>query len=634
MKYIKGFVLFILLFKVHSSIAIESVDFKNIPENLKIDANAIIRFDKTEFEVVSEKKGILNKKFSVTVLNKNGDEFANLYVYYDKFIKVSDIKGTIYNSNGELLRKIKSKEIIDQSISQGSNLFDDNRVKYIELFEKSYPYTVEYEYTLIFDGFISIPGWKPVYDYNVSVEKSEYLLKVDSSYRFHYKTINCSKDPVVTQYLNQSQYLWSIENFNAITSESFSPAFSEITPTIYIAPYKFFFDGSWGSQENWEDYGRWVYDLLKGRDKLSEETLQKINLLTKNIDNPIDKTRVIYEYMQSKTRYVSIQLGIGGFQPFSALDVDQYGYGDCKALVNYTKALLKGVGIDSYYTEVYGGRQKRKFYIDFPGISQTNHIILCVPFEKDTIWLECTDQKQPFGYLGTFTDDRYAILITPEGGKLKITTNYDNDVNTQNRTIHAKLNNDLGLIADISSTLSGIQYDNISDQLLKSSEDQKKHLYRSINSNNFTINSFNYHSEKEMIPTIRENLNLFIKDYSTTSGKRIFLTLNILNKQEYIPKKTKQRKNDIVINNSFIDTDTIYYEIPPEYKIEYIPDSTLIESVFGTYKSSIFRENNKITYIRVNRINKGIYSPELYNDLIDHYTKISKADNQKVIFVQ
>lgn len=634
MNYLKGLILFVFLFKGYNSIATENIDFKNIPENLKIDANAVIRLDKTEFEVVSEKKGVFSRKFSVTILNKNGDEFADLYVFYDKFTKVSDIKGTIYNSDGILLRKIKSKEIIDQSISQGSNLFDDNRVKFIEVFEKTYPYTVEYEYTITFEGFISIPGYRPVNDFNISVEKSEYLLKVDSSYRFHYKALNYSKDPEVTQILNQKQYLWSIENFNAITSEPFSPAFSEITPTVYIAPNDFFFDGTRGNQENWTNYGLWVYGLLKDRDKLPDETIQKIKLLTKDISNPIEKTRIIYEYMQSKTRYVSIQLGIGGFQPFSAMDVDQYGYGDCKALTNYTKALLKEVGIDSYYAEVYGGKQKRKFYDDFPGTSQTNHIILCVPFEKDTIWLECTDQKQPFGFLGAFTDDRYAILITPEGGKLKKTTNYDSDVNTQNRTIQAKLNNDLSINAEINTIFSGIQYDKSSQQLLKGYDEQKKYLYRSLNLNNYLINSFAYSQEKKIIPSVKEDINLLVKNYATTSGKRVFLPLNMLNKQEFIPKKTKSRKGEILINNSFVDSDTIYYEIPVDYKIEYLPDSTIIESKFGKYESYIIQENNLIKYIRVNRMIKGSYLPDLYNDLIDYYTKISKADNQKAIFVQ
>ena len=59
--------------------------------------------------------------------------------------------------------------------------------------------------------------------------------------------------------------------------------------------------------------------------------------------------------MQNNTRYISIQLGIGGWRPFEAAYVASKGYGDCKALSNYMYSLLKEAGILSYYTLVKAG---------------------------------------------------------------------------------------------------------------------------------------------------------------------------------------------------------------------------------------------------------------------------------------
>jgi hypothetical protein len=56
---------------------------------------------------------------------------------------------------------------------------------------------------------------------------------------------------------------------------------------------------------------------------------------------PIMKAKLIYDYVQQKSRYVSIQVGIGGWKPMDASDVDRLGYGDCKGLTNYTKALWR-----------------------------------------------------------------------------------------------------------------------------------------------------------------------------------------------------------------------------------------------------------------------------------------------------
>ena len=126
----------------------------------------------------------------------------------------------------------------------------------------------------------------------------------------------------------------------------------------------------------------------------------------------------LYEYMQNKTRYVSITVGIGGFQPFDAATVDRLSYGDCKALSNYMKSILEVAGISSRYTLVYAGENNQDIKTTFPS-SQFNHVILCVPMEKDTIWLECTSQRKPFNYLGSSTSNRQALVIDENGGKLR-----------------------------------------------------------------------------------------------------------------------------------------------------------------------------------------------------------------------
>src|SRR5690606_36041786 len=92
-------------------------------------------------------------------------------------------------------------------------------------------------------------------------------------------------------------------------------------------------------------------------------------------------------------------------------------YGDCKALSNYMKALLKEAQIPSQLVIVKAGKNK-DLWADFSAIGQANHMILCVPMVKDTVWLECTSQRNPYNYLGSFTGDRNVILVSDEGGKV------------------------------------------------------------------------------------------------------------------------------------------------------------------------------------------------------------------------
>ena len=135
-------------------------------------------------------------------------------------------------------------------------------------------------------------------------------------------------------------------------------------------------------------------------DILDKEYADKAVELVKNIPVRRDKIKALYEYMQKNTRYFSVSFGIGGYQPIPANEVAKNGYGDCKALSNYMKALLKTVGIESYYTLAKAG-EYQYMQADFPS-QQFNHVILCVPDNQEMIWLECTSQTKPFNYLGKF----------------------------------------------------------------------------------------------------------------------------------------------------------------------------------------------------------------------------------------
>ena len=103
-----------------------------------------------------------------------------------------------------------------------------------------------------------------------------------------------------------------------------------------------------GRAKNWKEFGKWRYDYLKnGNDQLSESIISEIQDLVKGIESPIDRAKKVYQYVQNKTRYISIQEDIGGWVPIPALEVHKSGYGDCKGLTNYTKALMDAANVKS-----------------------------------------------------------------------------------------------------------------------------------------------------------------------------------------------------------------------------------------------------------------------------------------------
>ncbi|MFK8005719.1 MAG: DUF3857 domain-containing protein [Saprospiraceae bacterium] len=637
------FLLFVNILLLHFSILAKNgslptgdtnYSIRKIPFELLKNANAVVRMDYTYFELKSKKKATVTRKYAITILNNNADSYAQFREYYDDFTKIKSIKGIIYDKNGKVIKKIKKKEINDVSAVSNISLIEDTRMKYIEVLQNNYPFTIEFEFKKEFSGMLSYPRWIPVGGYKMAVEQSTYIAKVPNKLGMRYLVKNFSNEPKITSESDSKIYTWNVENFQAIDSEPYSPDYRKFLPMVYISPNEFEYDGYAGNMETWESFGKWLKGLEEGRDELKKETIQKVNELVVGVENDEEKVKIIYEYLQSKTRYISIQLGIGGWQPFKAEEVDKNGYGDCKALSNYTLAMLKAVGIKSYNASIGAGRGHPSFDPNFPSMGFANHQILCVPLENDTIWLECTSQDSPFGFMGSFTDDRNALLYTEDGGKIVRTTRYPQEVNTQNRVAKVKIDTKGNARANIVTKYQGLQYENVQYQFKRNEKEQKEELFENLDIPNMEIESFKYSQVKDRIPEATEEIDLQIKNYASVSGKRIFIPFNILNRRKKTPPKVKDRKTEVVINMAFIDTDKIIYEVPNYYDVEYLPESVSFESDFGSYAVTISKEGNQVTYVRTLKLNKNTYPAERYDDLLKFYKKIVREDKMKLVILE
>ncbi len=335
-----------------------------------------------------------------------------------------------------------------------------------------------------------------------------------------------------------------------------------------------------------------------------------------------------------KTRYVSIQVGIGGYQPFEASMVDQTGYGDCKALSNYMVSMLALVGIEANYALINAGHDEPKWDVDFPS-AHFNHATVFVPNKSDTIWLECTSQTNPFGYTGSFTGDRKALAITDKGAKIVRTPVYAADKNIQSCTAEVFVEAKGNARAKIKTTYSGLQYENGGLYFILDNQydDQKKWLQKNTDIPSFDINSFSMINKKNKIPSAIVNVDLTLNRLATNSGKRLFLTPNLLNRSTFIPEKVENRKTNVIRKTAYMDFDTIRYHIPGEMYPEFLPEPIRLKSRFGEYEATFKLDQGDVIYTRKMIIRKGEFPPESYNELIEFYKNINKADNLKLVFL-
>lgn len=606
-----------------------------IPEELRKNADVVFREDKMTYTIISKSKASEYVYQVITIFNDKGREYATKIIGYDKLSKVSSFKGVAYDANGNVLKKLKSSEIYDQSAFDGVSLYSDNRLKAADLTQGVYPYTVEFEYEVEYKYLFMIPGYVLLPEERMSVQHSSYELIYPKELKPRFKTLNLEKDPIVTVAKDGSESTrWEFENVKPIKFEPKGPPHGDLVTRIMTAPTIFEFDGYLGSMNSWDEFGIWISSLNKGRNVLPEETQQKVLQLTAGKKTTEEKAKAVYEFMQSRTRYVGIQLGIGGFQPFEAAVVDQTGYGDCKALSNYMVSMLEVAGIKSHYALIRAGEGAVELKEEFPS-SQFNHAVVAVPNGKDTLWLECTSQSKPFGYAGTFTGDREALIITDTGAEVVKTTAYPDELNTQNRLADVFVSNSGDAKAKIRTVYSGLQYENGSlDMILNNQYDlQKKWVMNTTDIPSFDVNSFRFENKKDKIPSAAVSLDLTLRKLASVSGKRLMLTPNLMNRSTYIPEKLETRKNEVVENFGFVDNDTIRYHIPDEIYPEVLPQPVKISSRFGEYEASYKLDQGLVVYTRKLKVHKGKFPASSYQEFVDFYKSVNRADNAKLVFL-
>src|SRR5690606_8516071 len=118
----------------------------DIPEDMKENMYAVIRERATDFKILDREKSVLREYMAITILNPKGKAYAKEHIFYDKMRKITSLKATVYDPAGNVIRKLKSSEVVDQSAVSGYSLYEDDRVKLIDLTQAMYPYTVEIEY--------------------------------------------------------------------------------------------------------------------------------------------------------------------------------------------------------------------------------------------------------------------------------------------------------------------------------------------------------------------------------------------------------------------------------------------------------------------------------------------------------
>lgn len=562
-----------------------------VPDTVKNKATVVTHLENITVEAESKERITVNVHKIFTVLNEDGKDALLFNEYSSKYVSLEDAEIKVYDALGRQTGKYKQKEM--STVTTGEGLIEDGFVTYARISTSTYPVTLEVKFQQKIKSTLSFPDFRFISPKEGIVE-SNYTIKVPAELGIRYKGKNTGIQPAITDEGKYKVYKWTVKNMPPIEYEEGAVSASSRYPHVMVTADRFSHYGFEGDLSSWKSFGGWIKNLYEGLDVLPAERQQFFMNLTKDATTDKEKIRRIYNYMQQNFRYVSIQLGIGGLRPFSADFTDKKKYGDCKALSNYMKAALKTVGIRSHVAIINAEYNQEPVDPDFPA-NNFNHVILCVPDPKDSIWLECTSSTADFGELGTFTENRNALLITEDGGVLVSTPKSNAAANTLSSHTIITMDNDLTGLTETIFNARGSFKDLMTDILKDTKDNQKQALvfyFGFKQPDGFIL------SKEEATETHRSKLRMALsKVPEFTAGEKLFINPRPYKLWSSNLPKADNRKLDFYFRYPFQKNDTTVLKLPAGTKVDALPKENKYDCNYAVYHSKFwFNETENAVY--------------------------------------
>lgn len=601
-------VLLLLSLRSHAG----NYDVAGIPQAMRANAHAVIRTSETDILISSANHVRVRKHLVITVQDEEGKGLAAITEFTSRYSKLNAVEGTLYDAAGEKISEMSRKDMRRFSIHP-ELIFYSDLVGYEHRFNRSdYPYTVEYEIEEQHSQSFNLPRWDPKPSAHCAVEHARLTVTASSAEQLHYKTFKLPEPGKAGPPYSIS---WELRQLPATAEEEHTDPSEYTRPVVLLTLSPFRLDDYQGESSSWGTFGRFMYELNKGREALGKKDEEKVLQLVKDKVTAREKTETLYHYLQSNCRYVSLEYGIGGWQTLEASFVAGNGIGDCKALTNYMMAMLAVAGVRSYPVLIQAGKVAGMMMDERFPINQFNHVILCVPLEKDSLWLECTSNITPPGYLGSFTDDRDALMITPEGGVKVRTPAYSDAQNFWHRHARSSFDPGTGLLTVAAEEqASGMFREPLLYAVKDKTEQEKSEYLNSL----LAIPSYNvtryryYDSSKRKVPVLYEHLEYTSASLVRSQGARLFVVMDLLPVSGAKVAEEPKRVHAFFIPRAFAIRDTFSLEIPAGFIVENVPADTVLSYPFGDYALSWKNADGLLTAVRSFRLRKGRFPAEQY----------------------
>jgi len=611
--------------------------------------DAVLMYSEENVTVESADKIKTRVRVAYKILRPGGREYGFPAVSFNAHSKINGLHGWCIPAQGKYY-EVKDKDAVETSLLgiDAGELYSEVKHKILQIPAPDPGNIVGYEYEKEEQPLVLQDVWG--FQREVPVREAHYSLQLPPGWAYKAYWIHYPESKP-TEAGNLLQ--WAVSDVKAIRPESDMPPFEEVAGLMVVS---YFPQGGLSVRNgfsNWREMGSWDWNLLQGRLDASPEIKQKVATLTASKTTTLEKMQALAGFMQHEIRYVSIRLGIGGWQPHPARDVFTHRYGDCKDKATLMGSMLREIGVDSYQvaintvrgsitpeTPAHRGFDHQITVIKLPDEVKDPSLVAVLQHPRlgRLLFFDPTDEITPFGQISGNLQSNYGLVVTPDGGELVELPMQPPTMNGVQRTGKLTLSAQGTLTGEVNETRMGDRAwderwrlrnvtkdaDRIKpiEELLTGSLSLFHIMHASVLNVERTDQPFGF------------RYTFDAENYAKNAGGLLLVRPRVLGVKGSGLLETKEpRKFPIEFDSTSHDTDTFDITIPAGYVVDDVPPPVDADYGFASYHSKTEVNGNLIHYTRTFEV-KELSVPVSRADELKKFYRIISGDERNTVVLR
>lgn len=539
-------------------------------------------------------------------------------VYFSDLNKV-EIKNVATYHEGKLIDKVNLAEISTRSEMSWHIFYEDSRYYQIHYngiqkgSETVLEYERKYEEPRLWSGFY--------FSSYIPTQKASLTIEVDNDINIGWKAFNIPKGALKidsTMHEGYKRFSFSMVNVPANITEDMAPKRKYYVP--HIVPYIKSYKTKEGTKKVFNDYTglySWYHSITKEKVQIMNDELgELVTSITAPTNTDMENAKLIFQWVQNNISYVAFEQGWRGFIPFTAPQICEQKYGDCKDMATLLYRMLNHVGIKANLSWV-GSSDLPYTYDELPTPSTDNHLITTAIIDGKRIIFDATDNYLEFGLPSSFIQGKQ-VLVGKEDGSSEIITipiiEAERNLITHNYDLKIVGSN---LVGKANFELKGYSQIDFRHRILNKHEVDREESFREtyrVGNNKFFLKNLKLENLKELNKPVKCSYDFSVNDYVRSyDDERLYVNIN-LDKEYYIGLLDETRKLPLQFDNTEKVISNIKLEIPAGYVVDQLPKEINYQNEKFSISTKWGEINGTVTLQVTRVVNQLMIYPKDFND--------------------